>query len=150
GDYYLEHSIPLAQGANAVNTIVVDFRGFDTLLEITVLLIAGLGCLGLSTRKRLTPIPEVEFSQTDLLPVPRYFILKSVAIGGFVPLSVFALHIFFRGHNAPGGGFVAGLITALSLILVSFVLGVEGFRRRLRLMPMKVAITGVLLALGVA
>lgn len=150
GDYYLEHSIPLAQGANAVNTIVVDFRGFDTLLEITVLLIAGLGCLGLLTRKRLTPIPEVEFSQTDLLPVPRDFILKSVAIGGFVPLNVFALHIFFRGHNAPGGGFVAGLITALSLILVSFVLGVEGFRRRLRLMPMKVAITGVLLALGVA
>lgn len=45
---------------------------------------------------------------------------------------------------------MAGLITALSLILVSFVLGVEGFRRRLRLMPMKVAITGVLLALGVA
>lgn len=150
GGYYLEHSIPLAQGANAVNTIVVDFRGFDTLLEITVLLIAGLGCLGLLARKRLSPIADFEFPKTDLLPVPRDFVLKSVALGGFVPLNVFALHIFFRGHNAPGGGFVAGLITALSLILVSFVLGVQGFRRRLRVMPMVVAVVGVLLALGVA
>lgn len=150
GSYYLENTIPLAHGANAVNTIVVDFRGFDTLLEITVLLIAGLGCLGLLSRKRLTPIPEFEFPQTDLLPVPRDFILKSVALGGFVPLNVFALYIFFRGHDAPGGGFVAGLITALSLLLVAFVLGVRGFRRRLRIMPMRVAVSGVSLALAVA
>ncbi len=150
GAFYLENSIPLAKGANAVNTIVVDFRGFDTLLEITVLLIAGLGCLGLLSRKRMSNVSEVEIPQSDLHPVPRDFILKSVAIGGFLPLNIFALHIFFRGHNAPGGGFVAGLITALSLILVAFVLGVPGFRRRLRIMPMRVAVTGVFLALVVA
>lgn len=150
GGYYLESSIPLARGANAVNTIVVDFRGFDTMLEITALLIAGLGCLGLLSRKRLSPVARFEFPHRDLLPVPRDFILQSVALGAFVPLNLFALHIFFRGHDAPGGGFVAGLITALSLILVSFVLGVYGFRRRLRVMPMVVAVLGVLLALGVA
>ena len=150
GGYYLENSIPLARGANAVNTIVVDFRGFDTMLEITALLITGLGCLGLLTRKRLSPVAKFEFPKRDLFPVPRDFVLQAVALGAFVPLNLFALHIFFRGHNAPGGGFAAGLITALSLILASFVLGVYGFRRRLRVMPMVVAVLGVLLALGVA
>jgi multisubunit Na+/H+ antiporter MnhB subunit len=54
GEYYLENSVPLAHGTNAVNTILVDFRGFDTLLEITVLIIACLGSLGLLMRYRRT------------------------------------------------------------------------------------------------
>lgn len=47
---FLKLSQPLAGGTNAVNTILVDFRGFDTLGEITVLLIATLGSLGLMMR----------------------------------------------------------------------------------------------------
>jgi multicomponent K+:H+ antiporter subunit A/multicomponent Na+:H+ antiporter subunit A len=54
GGYFLANSVPLAKGTNAVNTILVDFRGFDTLLEITVLLIATLGALGLLMRYRRT------------------------------------------------------------------------------------------------
>lgn len=50
GEQYLELSQPLAEGTNAVNTILVDFRGFDTLGEITVLLTATLGGLGLMMR----------------------------------------------------------------------------------------------------
>jgi len=45
-----ELSKPLAEGTNAVNTILVDFRGFDTLGEITVLLIAALAGIGLMMR----------------------------------------------------------------------------------------------------
>jgi NADH:ubiquinone oxidoreductase subunit 5 (subunit L)/multisubunit Na+/H+ antiporter MnhA subunit len=52
GDYYLKSTVPLAHGTNAVNTILVDFRGFDTLLEVTVLLIATLGAVGLLMRYR--------------------------------------------------------------------------------------------------
>ncbi len=55
GDYFIENTIPLAHGANAVNTILVDFRGFDTLMEITVLLIAALGAMGLLSRYKRTP-----------------------------------------------------------------------------------------------
>ncbi len=51
GDAYLAASLPLAKGSNAVNTILVDFRGFDTLLEIGVLVIATLGILGLLLRR---------------------------------------------------------------------------------------------------
>ena len=47
GEEYLAASLPLAKGTNAVNTILVDFRGFDTLLEIGVLVIATLGIMGL-------------------------------------------------------------------------------------------------------
>ena len=52
GDAYLSASLPMAKGTNAVNTILVDFRGFDTLLEIGVLVIATLGILGLLLRRR--------------------------------------------------------------------------------------------------
>jgi NADH:ubiquinone oxidoreductase subunit 5 (subunit L)/multisubunit Na+/H+ antiporter MnhA subunit/multisubunit Na+/H+ antiporter MnhB subunit len=54
GDYYLNETVTLAHGTNAVNTILVDFRGFDTLLEITVLVVACLGAIGLVMRYRRT------------------------------------------------------------------------------------------------
>lgn len=54
GDRVLEQTVPLAKGSNAVNTILVDFRGLDTLGEIVVLLITALGCLGLLTRHKRT------------------------------------------------------------------------------------------------
>ncbi len=55
GTFFLEQTVPLAQGQNAVNTVLIDFRGFDTLGEITVLLVATLGCLGLLLRYKRTP-----------------------------------------------------------------------------------------------
>ena len=55
GYYFLEASKPFGAGTNAVNVILVDFRGFDTLGEITVLVIAMLGCLGLLMRYKRTP-----------------------------------------------------------------------------------------------
>jgi len=55
GPGFLTHTLGLAEGSNAVNTILVDFRGFDTLGEITVLVIATLGCLGLLMRYKRSP-----------------------------------------------------------------------------------------------
>ena len=55
GSYFLQETVRLAQGHNAVNTVLIDFRGFDTLGEITVLLVATLGCLGLLLRYKRTP-----------------------------------------------------------------------------------------------
>jgi multisubunit Na+/H+ antiporter MnhB subunit len=151
GDYYLAHSMANAKGANVVNTTVIDFRGYDTLFEIMVLVIATLGCLGLISRRRAGgPLKNVGAGQHDLFPVPKDFILRMIAIGGFVPLNLFALHVFLRGHNAPGGGFPAGLVSALSLLLLSLVLGVHGLRRLVRFDPIGIAVAGVLLALAAA
>lgn len=55
GEWYAANTVEVAKGTNAVNTILVDFRGFDTLGEITVLLIATLGALGLLMRYKRTP-----------------------------------------------------------------------------------------------
>jgi len=52
GAFYLVNTVPLAHGTNAVNTLLVDFRGFDTLFEICVLVIATLGAIGLFMRHR--------------------------------------------------------------------------------------------------
>jgi NADH:ubiquinone oxidoreductase subunit 5 (subunit L)/multisubunit Na+/H+ antiporter MnhA subunit len=149
GEFYLQHSLALARGTNSVNTVVIDFRGWDTLLEIGVLLIASLGVLGLLARRRAGPPRPPAAPERDLFPVPPDLILRAVALGAFVPLNLLALFLFFRGHNLPGGGFIAGLVTALSLLLLGFVLGVHGLRRWLRFNPMTLAVAGVLLALGV-
>ncbi|MCS7090350.1 MAG: proton-conducting transporter membrane subunit [Verrucomicrobiota bacterium] len=68
GPLFVEHTVALAEGANAVNTILVDFRGFDTLGEIAVLLVAMLGVVGLLMRYKRTP---AEFREGPLGP-PGY------------------------------------------------------------------------------
>jgi multisubunit Na+/H+ antiporter MnhB subunit len=54
GDLVLDQTLPLAAGSNSVNTLLVDFRGLDTLGEIAVLLVTTLGCLGLLMRHKRT------------------------------------------------------------------------------------------------
>jgi len=68
GNDVLQLTVPLAEGRNAVNTILVDFRGFDTMGEISVLIIAMLGCLGLLLRYKRT---EEEYKAGPMGP-PGY------------------------------------------------------------------------------
>ena len=51
GQYFIQHSIPSGHGSNVVNVILVDFRAFDTLGEIIVVLVAALGIYGLLKNK---------------------------------------------------------------------------------------------------
>ena len=51
-NYFLEQSLRLGGGRNVVNVIVVDFRGYDTMGEITVLTIAAIGVYTLIKLKR--------------------------------------------------------------------------------------------------
>jgi len=66
GNFFIRHTEDMAHGKNAVNTILVDFRGLDTLGEITVLLAAMLGCLGLLMRYRRNS--EEQKQGRDLTP----------------------------------------------------------------------------------
>jgi multicomponent Na+:H+ antiporter subunit A len=45
--YYAENAYVLAKGKNVVNVILVDFRGTDTFMEISVLAIAAIGVFAL-------------------------------------------------------------------------------------------------------
>jgi multicomponent K+:H+ antiporter subunit A len=115
-DFFLENSKPGGGGTNVVNVILVDFRGFDTLGEITVLAIAALGIYAMLKDTALTPPPGDGLGHPwtrDAHPL----MLKQIA-RPMLPLALLvSVFIFLRGHNLPGGGFIAGLITSVALIL---------------------------------
>ena len=73
-------------------------------------------------------------------------ILRTVAVGAFFLVNVFAVYLLLRGHNAPGGGFIAGLATAISLVLLMLAFGPERAGRFLPIEPIRLAAGGLLLA----
>jgi multicomponent K+:H+ antiporter subunit A len=118
-DYYLAEAKPGGGGTNVVNVILVDFRGFDTFGEIIVLGIAAITIFALldnalrgAAAKTLESIRHPEQSR-DAHPL-----ILVVATRILLPLALtVAVFIFLRGHNEPGGGFIAGLIVAIALIM---------------------------------
>ncbi|MBN8502872.1 MAG: monovalent cation/H+ antiporter subunit A [Burkholderiales bacterium] len=114
-DYFLATSLPLGGGANAVNVIIVDYRGFDTLGEITVLVIAALTMHAL-----LRGMPAL-----GQIPDPGAHPLMLQLISRLVLPFTFLIsfYLYLRGHNLPGGGFVAGLVLAIGLLLQSVAHG---------------------------
>lgn len=144
-DYYLANSVSGGGGTNVVNVILVDFRGFDTLGEITVLAIAAIGIYIMLNGLRL-PLPgaDGEGRVWDKDPYPPILTVLSRIL---LPLALMvSVYIFLRGHNLPGGGFIAGLITSVALILQYVCSGTDWVKQRLYLEYRRVAVTGVLIA----
>jgi len=128
--FYLQNSIPGGGGANVVNVILVDFRGFDTLGEITVLAIAALGIFALLDGLRL-PLPETDAGGRRWAADRNPLILVAVS-RPLLPLALLvSLYLLLRGHNMPGGGFTAGLVTGVALILQYVASGVAWTQPRL-------------------
>jgi multicomponent K+:H+ antiporter subunit A len=128
--YFVENSVSGGGGTNVVNVILVDFRGFDTLGEIVVLSIAGLGIFSLLQNIRL------HASVTDLKGRPwsddaHPIILQNLSRLLFPLMLLFAAFVFIRGHNLPGGGFIAGLITMLAIILQYLSNGIAWTSKRI-------------------
>ena len=128
--YFLENSKPGGGGTNVVNVILVDFRGFDTLGEITVLGIAALGIFKLLARMRVyMPASDSEGRRWSR---DRHPILLALVSQSLLPLALLvSAFIFLRGHNMPGGGFIAGLITAIALIQQYVAHGVVWMKERM-------------------
>jgi multicomponent K+:H+ antiporter subunit A len=138
--YFIEHSVPLGGGRNVVNVILVDFRGYDTFGEITVLTIAALGVAAVLDGVRLGG-PDA--AAGPLAPP----LLLVVASRWLLPLAlVVSVYILLRGHNAPGGGFVAGLVTAVAFVLQYIALGSSAAASRLRVNYARPAAAGLLVA----
>ncbi len=127
--YFLENSVPGGGGHNVVNVILVDFRGFDTLGEITVLGLAGLGIYALLKGLRL-PLRRADERGVDWSSDAHPPIMATLS-RLLLPLALLvSVYIFLRGHNMPGGGFIAGLITAVALILQYLANGIDWTRGR--------------------
>ncbi len=114
--FYLAQSKPGGGGTNVVNVILVDFRGFDTLGEITVLGIAAVGIVAMLNGL------AIRGPRLDWLGRPwasdRYPLILATVSKLMLPIALLVSVFFFlRGHNLPGGGFIAGLVTGVALIL---------------------------------
>ena len=158
--FFLEHT--LAQGGrNVVNVILVDFRGFDTLGEITVVGIVALTVYKLLRRFRPPPesvsAPRAQIHDPengvprDLRELmPRGYMLVPAVIGRLLLPVAGVISVFFplRGHNAPGGGFVGGLVMSTAFIVQYMVSGTHWVESRMRIHPQYWIGAGLLAAAG--
>ena len=143
--FFLENSKTGGGGTNVVNVILVDFRGFDTLGEITVLGIAALGIFKLIAGMRLyMPISDEKKRPWSNDPHPMMLEMVSQSL---LPLALLiSAYIFLRGHNLPGGGFIAGLITAVAIIQQYIAHGAAWIKPRLKLDYQWLIAGGILIA----
>ncbi|QVQ50684.1 DUF4040 domain-containing protein [Spiractinospora alimapuensis] len=117
--WLLENSEAESGGINVVNTILVDFRALDTLGEVTVVGIAGIGIIALlgttwlPAEQRLPRGRDQADVSTDNLVILRVVakVLTPIAV-------VLSLWMLFRGHNNHGGGFIGALIAGAGLCLM--------------------------------
>ncbi|MEF9995699.1 MAG: monovalent cation/H+ antiporter subunit A, partial [Burkholderiaceae bacterium] len=125
--FFLATAVPEGGGGNVVNVILVDYRGYDTLGEITVLGIAGLIITAaLSGFKGKAPAAQPGGE------AERHPLLLAVVSRWLLPFAVLvSIYFFLRGHNEPGGGFIAALVLAVALILLYVANGEAWARARL-------------------
>ncbi len=162
-DYFVEQAYPQGGGTNVVNVILVDFRGFDTFGEITVLGIVALTIFALLRRFRPAPdsieIPEQQRIQNayDDAHVNReagetahdYVRIPSVIMQWMFPfIIVLAAYLFLRGHDLPGGGFAAGITMAIGFLLLYISGGTRWMEDRLHILPMRWIGFGLIVAAG--
>ena len=144
--FYLAESKPGGGGTNVVNVILVDFRGFDTLGEIAVLGIAAVGILAMITGLAL------HGPQRDWLGRPwasdRHPLILVTVSKLLLPIALLvSAFLFLRGHNEPGGGFIAGLVTGVALILQYIAAGSRVTRTQLPWDHLGLIGAGILIAL---
>ncbi|GAA0868609.1 monovalent cation/H+ antiporter subunit A [Brevundimonas basaltis] len=133
--YFWDNAYSGGGGTNVVNVILVDFRGFDTFGEIIVLGIAALGIFSLlETVGTGASGRRVAAWKPDTVRSPEHHpMMLVVATRLLLPLAVaVGLYIFLRGHNQPGGGFIAGLVISIAILMQYMASGYSFADRRLR------------------
>jgi len=136
-------------GTNVVNVTLVDFRAFDTFGEIIVLGIAALAIFALLETAALGASGRrLRSWSMDLNQSPeRHPMMLVVSTRLLLPLAmVVGIYIFLRGHNQPGGGFIAGLVIAIALLMQYMASGFEWANQRRRLDGHSLIAGGVLIA----
>lgn len=159
--YYEANAKSETGATDVVGAIVVDFRSGDTLIEIAVFSMAGLGAymlLRFAARpagdhwhaQKLDVSPSIRQFSTFGIGGPRASAFIRVGASVILPLAILlaATHIMY-GHDQPGDGFTAGVIVSLGVALWYIIFGYHETRRRLpwlRGVPLIGA--GILLALA--
>ncbi|HWL83876.1 MAG TPA: monovalent cation/H+ antiporter subunit A [Roseomonas sp.] len=157
---FLERAYVEGGGTNVVNVILVDFRGFDTLGEIFVVATVALTTYALLRRFRPAPdsveIPEQQRDQgggalhaDKERPAAGWLLVPSTLTRLLFPVMLtMAMFLLLRGHDLPGGGFAAGMVVAIAVILQYMIGGTDWTEDRLRLRPQLWVGSGLLVAAG--
>jgi multicomponent K+:H+ antiporter subunit A len=145
-DFFITRALSEGGGSNVVNVLLVDFRAADTLGEITVVAVVALTVYALLRRFRPAPDSATPPSpQTfEMDPASQqtpaqhaetgYLMVPAVYLRFLMPFMVMvSLYFFLRGHNLPGGGFVAGLIFSVTLIVQYMMAGATWVESHFRL-----------------
>jgi multicomponent K+:H+ antiporter subunit A len=146
-EYHLAQAKPAGGGTNVVNVILVDFRAYDTFGEIIVLGIAGIviyalleaALNGKRGRRQVEAASSVRYGEAHpliLVSATRVLLPLALTVG---------IYIFLRGHNLPGGGFIAGIVVAIAFIMQYIASGYEWAHERSRLDPQLMISGGVAL-----
>ena len=145
----IDRSVPDGHGQNVVNVILVDFRGLDTLGEITVLAVASIGAVALARVGRRVADERGEYrvpparSEDEVQRI--VFVDISVQII-FYAVVMASLWLLFVGHDQPGGGFVGGLLAGSAIALRYVAGGINEVRGQSRFRPWTVLGTGLLVS----
>jgi multicomponent K+:H+ antiporter subunit A len=159
--FFVENAYTQGGGTNIVNVILVDFRAFDTFGEITVLGIVAITIYALLRRFRPAadsiPIPQQQREQDgydeahpdrqkgdtvkDAMAVPALLMTMLFPVIGAA-----AVFMLLRGHDLPGGGFVAGVTMAVAFIVQYMAHGTAWTEAHLRVLPMRWMGAGLLAA----
>jgi multicomponent Na+:H+ antiporter subunit A len=136
---YPEEAVAYGGGKNIVNVTLVDIRAWDTMGEIAVLVAAATGVASLvfigtrtSVIRRIRDISAPALTRrlasgrgravwlpggATLVPERRSIIFEVITRLIFHTVVVFSIYLLLSGHNFPGGGFAAGLVTGLALMV---------------------------------
>jgi multicomponent Na+:H+ antiporter subunit A len=135
---YPKEAYDFGGGKNIVNVTLVDIRAWDTLGEISLLVVAATGVASLVFLRRRTGgvdrLGAADLAETPsaagraprrrwlaasatLPPERRSVVLEVITRVLFHTILVFSLYLLFSGHNEPGGGFAGGLVAGLALVL---------------------------------
>lgn len=129
--HFAEPAVEYGGGRNIVNVTLVDIRAWDTMGELSVLVVAATGVASLIfliTGRAARPRPGHAVRESGassrwlragrtLVPERRSVIFEIVTRLLFHTVIVFSVYLILSGHNAPGGGFAAGLMTGLALMV---------------------------------
>ncbi len=166
-----EAAYKFGHGANAVNVLLVDIRAWDTLGEISVLIVAATGVASLVFRnRRFGAAPRVADATrnghddddvppdrttwllgSDLRdPRHRSMVLEATTRLIFPTIVVLSVYFFWAGHNSPGGGFAGGLTMGLGLVLRYLAGGRYELGEALPLEPGRILGAGLAISAGTA
>ncbi|MPT48401.1 MAG: monovalent cation/H+ antiporter subunit A [Sphingobium sp.] len=161
--FFVERAYNEGGGTNVVNVILVDFRGFDTLGEITVLAIVALTVFSLLRRFRPAPesieLPDQQRRQNAFDDAREdrqrgdtlihYLLVPRVIMEWLFPVILtFSLYLLLRGHDLPGGGFAGGVTVSIGILILYMASGTRSVEARLNVQPVRWISFGLLCATG--